>query len=365
MNIYINNNRKTKYVSLADRISSEIEEGKLSGRLPTMEVLADRHKVAIATMQKAVDVLKQRRLVQAFAGQGIFTNMVKGRAKTNKIALLISGGPQYKFDEMPLSFALIGGAKRQALTERYDVYTEESAWNPQKQFEKVREIVESGSADGIIIWLQQEEGRSEIVDYLKEFMFPFIIVPHPDIRIYEDCHTVSNMESNAPTDLMLLLLGQGYRDIAYVTNTYYGSHEYNHKRYAQYVHAMETAGLEVSKPIIIDCEGNDPATVKNTISRAISRHEALFCVTDVIAARVLSVCLEKGVKVPEDLAVAGYDNLKLAEYFNLTSVEQHFAEIGARAVEILLDDIDGNLPRPTHAVINSELVIRGSTKRVK
>ena len=103
---------------------------------------------------------------------------------------------------------------------------------------------------------------------------------------------------------------------------------------------------------------------KNAV-RSMQKNEvtAAFCETDRVAAMVHQACVREGIRVPEDLAVVGYDNIDLARWLNLTTVEQHFEEIGRKAVKLLLDDIEGNLAEPVHLEVTSELIIRGSTRR--
>jgi LacI family repressor for deo operon, udp, cdd, tsx, nupC, and nupG len=90
---------------------------------------------------------------------------------------------------------------------------------------------------------------------------------------------------------------------------------------------------------------------------------AAFCETDRVAAVVHQACVREGIRVPHDLSIVGYDNSDLARCLDLTSVEQHFDEIGRQAVQLLLDDLDGKLAGPTHRSVDSELIIRGSTAR--
>jgi DNA-binding LacI/PurR family transcriptional regulator len=75
----------------------------------------------------------------------------------------------------------------------------------------------------------------------------------------------------------------------------------------------------------------------------------------------VGVCLKAGVRVPRDLALVGYDNTAIAHWLDLTSVEQHFDRVGALAMQVLLDEIEGRRDEPVHLEVDSELVIRGST----
>jgi LacI family transcriptional regulator len=70
---------------------------------------------------------------------------------------------------------------------------------------------------------------------------------------------------------------------------------------------------------------------------------------------VIKVAHQLGVKIPEDLAVIGFDDLDMAEYADLTTVRQHLDESGRLAIEILLTHITDNSRPVQH--INLPLII--------
>lgn len=72
---------------------------------------------------------------------------------------------------------------------------------------------------------------------------------------------------------------------------------------------------------------------------------AIFAATDFQALSLLKAVRRMGIRVPEQLAIVGFDNLDLAEYADLTTVNQHLDESGKIAVEVLLNSI-ANPHRP-------------------
>lgn len=90
---------------------------------------------------------------------------------------------------------------------------------------------------------------------------------------------------------------------------------------------------------------------------------AVFCVNDLTALGALDGARSMGRRVPQDIWVAGYDDIAMSawEAFDLTTVRQPIAEMVALAVQMLLERIaDPSLP-PRHHRFPSELVVRGST----
>jgi LacI family transcriptional regulator len=94
------------------------------------------------------------------------------------------------------------------------------------------------------------------------------------------------------------------------------------------------------------------------------RPTAIFAANDAMAIGVLSALRESGVRVPEEIAVAGFDDIPLARYMDppLSSVHVPIAELGARAVEMLLHGVTHKNDHPRRRErVSTELVIRRST----
>jgi LacI family transcriptional regulator len=95
-----------------------------------------------------------------------------------------------------------------------------------------------------------------------------------------------------------------------------------------------------------------------------NRPTAVFAANDSMAIGVLSALRESGVRVPEDMAVAGFDDIPLARFMDppLSSVHVPICELGSRAVELLLHGITHKNDHPRRRErVSTELVIRRST----
>jgi DNA-binding LacI/PurR family transcriptional regulator len=90
---------------------------------------------------------------------------------------------------------------------------------------------------------------------------------------------------------------------------------------------------------------------------------AVFVANDQMALGVLRAFREAGIRVPDDVAVAGFDDIPEAEYFAppLTTVRQDFEAVGRASIGLLLDRIEGNSPLDPHLVIDPHLIVRSST----
>jgi DNA-binding LacI/PurR family transcriptional regulator len=92
-----------------------------------------------------------------------------------------------------------------------------------------------------------------------------------------------------------------------------------------------------------------------------SRPTALICADDLIALGVMDAALDLGLRIPEDVAVVGFDDVPVAalRQIALTTVRQPVAEMGRRAVELLVDRITrGPDADPVEVVLPPSLVVR-------
>lgn len=97
--------------------------------------------------------------------------------------------------------------------------------------------------------------------------------------------------------------------------------------------------------------------------RSRSLPTAIFCANDVMAIGAMCALRSRGVRVPDDMAVVGFDDIPLARYVDpaLTTVRVPICELGARAVELLLDGLqNGALQGRPPELISTQLVIRES-----
>jgi DNA-binding LacI/PurR family transcriptional regulator len=93
--------------------------------------------------------------------------------------------------------------------------------------------------------------------------------------------------------------------------------------------------------------------------------EAVFVGNDQMALGLLRAFHEAGVRVPEDVLVAGFDDVPEAAFYTppLTTVRQDFPAVGRRSIDLLLDQVANGGTEPRQAVLAPELVVRQSSMR--
>jgi LacI family transcriptional regulator len=93
------------------------------------------------------------------------------------------------------------------------------------------------------------------------------------------------------------------------------------------------------------------------------RPDALFAVNDPVAIGAFQRIKEAGLKIPADIAIVGFSNNKITALIDppLTTVNQNSFEMGKKAAEILIRDIEQGSSEPQTYTLESELIVRSST----
>jgi DNA-binding LacI/PurR family transcriptional regulator len=155
------------------------------------------------------------------------------------------------------------------------------------------------------------------------------------------------------------LLGLGHRCVHYVggPQTSLDAQE----REAGWRAALTAAGI-VPPPVIRGDWSSRSGYVAGQALAAIPELTAVFCVNDQIALGVIRAMSEAGRPVPGDVSVVGFDDIPEAEFFRppLTTVRQDFAELGRRALRLLVLKIAGGHADGPQQPVGTELVIRAS-----
>ncbi|OOF52618.1 HTH-type transcriptional repressor PurR [Rodentibacter trehalosifermentans] len=144
-------------------------------------------------------------------------------------------------------------------------------------------------------------------------------------------------------------------------------------RYEGFEKAMKEAHLSINKNWVTEgyFEPEDGYECMNKILNQTDRPTAVFCCNDVMALGAISAITEKGLRVPEDISIIGYDNIHSSRFYAppLTTIHQSKSRLGAQAVNLLFERISQkdteNSPQSQSRIdIHPELVIRKSVKSI-
>ena len=129
--------------------------------------------------------------------------------------------------------------------------------------------------------------------------------------------------------------------------------------------ACRAGGLPTPRPVRGDWSPRSGYRAGRRLLDRVGEATAVFAANDQMALGVLRAFAEAGVRVPDDVSVAGFDDIPEAEFLHppLTTVRQDFAAVGRRCVELLTAALEQDRPTasPERVVVPARLVVRSST----
>lgn len=163
------------------------------------------------------------------------------------------------------------------------------------------------------------------------------------------------------------LIEQGHRNIAYLAaplNTIEGR-----ERMQGYKDALNESGIIFRPELVEECVDFNYDAGAEAITALLERttdFTAIFCGCDLCAFAAIVGCTAKGLRVPKDVSVVGFDDILQAKCYNppLTTVRQYRSILGQTAARLLLDAINGNPAKPDRFIVPTELVVRNSVDRI-
>jgi LacI family repressor for deo operon, udp, cdd, tsx, nupC, and nupG len=164
------------------------------------------------------------------------------------------------------------------------------------------------------------------------------------------------------------LLSLGHRKIGHVVG--HSRNKLPNERLVGFRSAMTEAGIPVRPEWVIqgDYSMRSGYTAAKAFLELDERPTAVFSGNDEMAIGLISGLREGGLECPRDVSIIGFDDIAVAAHFvpPLTTMRQPRDQIGRRAAEVLIDILerDPHDRGPVRMVLNSELVVRQSTRRI-
>ena len=222
------------------------------------------------------------------------------------------------------------------------------------------ERLAGGAADGAIIVLPEESSQEFAA--LAGQGFPFVIVD-PRTEITDGIPVVSAAHSSGATQATRHLLELGHRRIAVIGGPrgWIATSE----RMRGY-HAALAGASVLPDPVLVQYSDFRVEGGREAAARLLSLPDpptAIFAFNDSMAAGALQVASARGLRVPTDVSIVGFDDTIEASITlpALTTVRQPLAELGRTAVSLLLRQIENRRLEPLRIELETRLVIRDST----
>lgn len=203
--------------------------------------------------------------------------------------------------------------------------------------------------DGYIVTGLLKNEILEFQEYAARRSRPVVLFGHTELQEV-DCIDVDNV--TGAKELVDRLIRAGHRRIAMINVA--ENKDYTADRYAGYEKALRAAGIPVDPGLVARAE-NTAAAGGAAAQRLLADTgcTAIFCATDTMAVGVCRAAAEKGLSIPGDLSLVGYDGLghHLLCTPAVTTACQPVYEIGERLARTLLDRLDGSRSRVCELVV--------------
>jgi LacI family transcriptional regulator len=214
--------------------------------------------------------------------------------------------------------------------------------------------------EGAIVILPPEPG--EQLTALRASGFPFVVID-PRTPVPRDIAAVSAAHFAGSRSITAHLAGLGHRRIGVIA----GPHNWlaGQARLAGHASALAEAG--VLHPPELTRSGEPTAEFGYQAAAELldlpERPTALACFNDKTAVGALAAAASRGLRVPADLSVTGFDDIDLAQATSpmLTTVRQPLAEMGRMAVSLLIRLLEGHQVEARPVELATDLIVRAST----
>ena len=217
-----------------------------------------------------------------------------------------------------------------------------------------------GTTDGAVLMLP-EESSAELKALQRDF--PFVVVD-PRVALEEGIPVVSAAHAAGARAATEHLLSLGHRRIGAIT----GPREWIActERLNGYHGALAAAGVLPDPELVAESDFRNGPVTAAAAAKLLDLPDpptAIFAFNDNVAVGVMRTARDRGLRVPEDLSVVGFDDSEQAEivYPALTTVRQPLAEMGRIAVSLLLRLLENQRVDALRIQLGTKLVVRDST----
>lgn len=350
------------YVQLLTYFRERIRNGTMGAgsRLPTELEIARQHQISRGTVRQAFNILVNEGLLERTPGRGTFVKEFTKpelRHPAKRLGLLLS------LPTLQLSMDILVGVVQAAKARSYEVSVVYAENNPSQQARDISWL-KTNQVNGIILLPIDNAVADDTPRQLQQDGTPLVLIDRyiPD---FETDYVVSDNAGGGyrATEHLIILghtnIGFAYSDAANLQTTSVKD------RWRGYCQALQEYNLTYAETLIFPDMPLPPPAAPNAYDAFIldpNRPAAVFAVNDTVALAILQAAQRHGVRVPDDLALVGFDDLSFAAYLTppLTTVMQPRLEIGVRAANLLINRVEGQISPPQHIEIPTNLLVRAS-----
>lgn len=344
------------YFQLAAALQGRIVHSglKIGDQLPTVRDLIKEYGVSLPVVRQALNLLQQDGIITIEQGKGTFiAQMPKPKPNSGAGSVLFLSISRPSTD--PFFAHVLAGFERFAARDDLSVLFGQSSGDPQQALTVIR----NRGAAGVVL---SGDVPPALVTALISAGTPFVCAGIPlQPEAPSGISWVANDDFTGAYQAVQHLLAMGHKRIGCVGGNL-GVH-YWRQRHAGYLQALDHAGITSDPLLHAIVAGDDSdfgAVAFGTILSQATPPTAVFACNDRLARGGYRVARERGLRIPEDLSIVGFDDLAFATEMHpaLTTIHAEMEVLGETAYRLLAEILAGGAPR--HVTLPVRLVPRAS-----
>ena len=344
-----------KYILVENKIKLAIKNREFIDKLPGERTLAKTFGYSYMTIRKAIDNLVAEGILYNVPTRGAFVADRKtAKKKTNVIGYFLDNNIVAGLTS-PYYSLIFDALAKQATKHGYSlIYFSD--------FEDTSSIKRMNKVDGVIAscFPRIEKAIHEINNNL-----PVVVIDNSSSDKTIPSIIIDNF--NAVRESVGHLCEHGHKRIGYITGL--DDSDVGRDRYAGYINALTTHGLKLNEELVFrgDFSFESGLTGADYFLSLKKPPTAIMCANDSMAIAALGRITQKGLVVPDDISIIGFDDIPVASHMHppLTTLAAPINKIAKLAVEMLISLIQNKDIENKHVALSAKLISRKTCADVK
>jgi len=351
------------YMQIVDDISRQIAIGKIKPgeKIRSQSELAREYGVSLITIKKALYELIREKLLYSRVGKGTYVSEVSPLTERREFK---SVGFVLTDLNSPFFSRILKSVEKGISEYGYSLMLSSSENRMEKEEYLIQDYRDLGVRGLIIASMSHIYRATPAIRQLDKEGFPYVVVSYiidPDIIFVGTDHEQGGYLAGKH------LIDKGHTQIGYINGEV--GNLCGEERFKGYQRALKEHKRPIIEKFLYNLprggEWNDFQSgyeIGQFFALSEERPDAIFAYNDLTALGFQKAVMEKGLRVPEDVAIVGFDNIDAADTapVPLTTIHQPTEQIGELAVKVLADQQKGTLSQKRY-ILKPELVTRESS----
>jgi DNA-binding LacI/PurR family transcriptional regulator len=327
--------------------------------------VAERAGTSIATVSRALnqphrlsDEMRERVLTAIAELNYVPDGDAVARARSSKTRIAVVS-PQRTFPGYAQRLRGIILALESTDAEVIVFHVDAAKLKARKQFKYFDSLAASGRYDAIIV--MSVPLQDQVLTRLELTNFPMVLIETADDR-FPSIQVDHQYGAELATEH---LISKGYEPLGFMG--FIGIQNYSldtsQLREQGFRSVLERHNIEIRDEFIYKLDYGIESAYEaiKSLWKTKQRPRAIFCAVDVHALGVLKAAKELGIRVPEDLAIIGFDNIEMASYMELSTIEQPMEDTGRVAAELVQQLLEKSQISTRKILLDLKLQVRSTT----